>query len=327
MPNFIIKKPHGLMKQAIFEALFLGRAAKKLSNSHKLVHSGDVPDLDKRCTSTGIEIYPVIFEGSVDDAVAVHNPSRVYLPRGSMIPGSAREARKKDPFKILFYYDSVAYVTGASANEGRISYLNQFRVKYFGNVFLMSSLFFLHEDYFQRKPETVVDPFLGRGGSIIAAMKLGIERIIGFEVDLRTMCGMLRNWVDYLEQTRSDFSVVEQPNGAYFPVYSDLGHTAVQFWRINSITKGPKKLAEMGVKDFDVISDIPYGPYACNAVADQRIEGESGMEVFHKRLSEALRETGASRITLALNKRATLDLHEVNRIRTDGLYDVVMYTP
>jgi hypothetical protein len=311
-----------------------GRRISKLSNRYGL-YQGSLDDkkLERRCTLAGTKIHSVIFEGDVVQAIERFNPR--HLRAGfSNIPSDVKRNRKKDrrikrDDLCLFYFDGTAYVTTEAENNDEVTLLNRFREKFYGNVFLMGSMLYLHEDFFGRPAETVVDLFTGKAGTALAGLEYGVQSFLGFEIDLETYTHAERNIRRYLAAKNFEFTLDGDGNSTHYTVEREEGDVVdIRLYRANCITEGPGIVKELELDDFDVVSDIPWGCHKCLAVADKRLVRTRDMDKFHARIGEALVEMGNNRATIALNSHGTLStLKEIKRITTPAVYDIAMYSP
>ena len=191
----------------------------------------------------------------------------------------------------------------------------------------MAMLLYLHQDHFDRKISTFIDPFLGQGGSLIAGFEYGSARIVGIEINSGNLITAKSNLEKYLIQNGNEFELSgDQDSAEYKIARGDGTVTKVDVFRGNSVQIARQVVQELGLSDMDVVSDIPWGCHKCLTFAERRITRTDDMASFYKNVEEALREIGSDRITLAQNSNAQIQLLEAKRITTSKLYDIVMYS-
>jgi hypothetical protein len=286
----------------------------------------EADNLEERCTLSGIRMFPLVETGDIGQLMADYSPAHLRGELGS-IPTQLKARRKQHnkQDKYIFFFDGVGYLTEMPANDAKINQLKKFKDYFYGNVFFMGQLMFLHGDFFDNPADSFVDMFLGKGGSLIAGIEHGATDIVGFEINHDHYTAAKAKFENYLVETDKEFETSGDKSSTQYMVQTDNGLATVNIYWANSITEGPAIASEHGVKD--VISDIPWGCHKCPAYADVKIQSTAQMRKFKEQLTQALVDMDAQRITMAHHRLSTLGLQQEMRIPTSKIYHIAMYTP
>jgi len=220
----------------------------------------------------------------------------------------------------LIDIDGITYVTEGFVNQERVEYLKQFRDEIYGNVFFMGKLLNLHESVFG-KPKNIVDMFLGQGGTILAGLECGIEKIVGFDNYHPHFLKSKSKLERYLSENNFGYSFEGNNKEAHYEITDGRQGSEVHVFFEDSLSCLGRRMDELGITDFDVITDIPWGYYdVLPLLPNMNLRTKEQMDSFLRKVQESIRESRAKKATVSHHKECELEFKPVKRILTPSVF-------
>lgn len=338
MSKLVIMRP-GWMPDFIIREL-VNVELDPCNNFRYIVEEGQVDE--KKLTLTGIHVYPLISTGKLENILDENIPSQISgwqnVKKELKVPikKESKSSRARLSRNTLLIEPNRFYIIGPSRNGFNIDRIKLYKdpsaASYYGKIHFMNTMLYFHSDHFKGKPTQLLDPFLGRGSTLIAGLQQGIPDIVGIEIDKQDYNHAQKNLMRFLDSTLREWE--------YFKIgYDEELNLPLTFFEIIgdkwdapaniTIYKGDSPrvtkdiVTKMEMDDFDIISDIPRG---CQKAL---IDGEAEsipIGQFHDSLVGMIKNLPTHRISMAVGKKDNLDLTPVKIIGNgECLYDIVMY--